>query len=75
MGLFSKKNKPTGSLLIIKKNKDDDNVKEYKSIEDAIADLESDPNSSADKIRTLRKSLERIINKSSIKIENGELLK
>ena len=75
MGLFSKKTKRTGSLLIIKKNTDNDNVKEYKSIDEAIADLETDPNISVDKIEKLKSSLNNLKNKSSIKIQNGEIVK
>lgn len=75
MKFFTKKNKPSGPLLIIKKNTDDDNVKEYKSIEAAIADLENDPNISAEKIDKLRASLNKLKNKSSIKIQDGEIVK
>lgn len=62
-------------LLIIKKNVDDANVKEYNSIEEAIADLENDPNVPSDKIEKLRSSLNNLKNKTSIKIRNGEIIK
>ena len=62
-------------LLIIKKNADDANVREFKSIEEAIVDLENDPNVSSDKIEKLRSSLKNLKNKSSIKIRNGEIVK
>ncbi|MCK9450486.1 MAG: hypothetical protein M0Q90_02255 [Bacteroidales bacterium] len=75
MKFFTKKNKVSGPLLIIKKNTDHDNVKEYKSIEEAIADLENDPNISVEKIAKLRSSLNKLKNKSSIKIQNGEIVK
>jgi len=61
-------------LLIIKKGADDVNVKEYKSIEEAIADLEIDPNVPSDKIEKLRSSLKNLKNKTSIKIKNGEII-
>jgi len=60
-------------LLIIKKEADDANVKEYKSIEEAIADLENDPNVPSDKIKNLKSSLKRLKDKTSIKIRNGEI--
>ena len=62
-------------LLIIKKKIDDANVKEYKSIEEAIADLENDPNVSSEKIEKLRSSFKSLKNKSSIKIMNDEIIK
>jgi hypothetical protein len=62
-------------LLIIKKGADDINVKEYKSIEEAITDLENDPNVPAEKIEKLRSSLKNLKYKTSIKIKNGEILK
>jgi len=61
-------------LLIIKKNADDTNVKEYKSIDEAIADLENDPNVSTEKIEKLRLSVNTLKNKRSIKIRNGEIV-
>ena len=74
MSLFSKKHSKSAPLLIIKKEKDDSNVKEYISIEEAISDLESDPNVPADKIEKLRLSLKNLKNKTSIKIKNGEII-
>lgn len=75
MGFFTKKRSVSTPLLIIKKDADDVNVKEYKSIEEAIADLEIDPNVPTYKIEKLRSSLKNLKNKSSIKIRNGELVK
>jgi len=75
MSIFSKKPTKSAPLLIIKKDADDANVKEYESIEEAIADLENDPNVSADKIERLRSSLKKLKNKTSIKIRNGEIVK
>ena len=74
MGLFTKKHSKSAPLLIIKKGTDDSNVKEYRSIEEAIADLENDPNVPADKIEKLRSSLKNLKNKTSIKIRNGEII-
>ena len=75
MYLFTKKPSKSAPLLIITKDTDDANVKEYKSIEEAIVNLENDPNVSADKIEKLRSSLKNLKNKSSIKIKNGEIVK
>lgn len=62
-------------LLIITKNTGDSNVKEYTSIEEAIADLETDPNVPAYKIEKLRSSFKEFKIKSTIRIINGELVK
>jgi len=75
MNLFTKKKAKSAPLLIIKKDTDDANVKEYKSIEEAIADLENDPNVPADKIEKLKSSLKQLKNKTSITIRNGEIIK
>ncbi len=68
MKIFSKKNTKSAPLIIIKKETDNANVKEYKSIEDAIANLESDPNVPSDKIEKLKSSLKLLKNKTSITI-------
>ena len=75
MSLFKKKPSQSAPLLIIKQDTDDANVKEYESIEEAIADLENDPNVPSDKIKKLRSSLKNLKNKTSIKIRNGEIIK
>jgi len=75
VGLFSKKHTESSPLIIIKKNAIDENVKEYQSIEEAIADLENDPNVSVKKIDKLRLSLNTLKNKTSIRIKDGELIK
>ena len=62
-------------LLIIKKDAYDSNVKEYKSIEEAITDLEIDRNVPTDKIEKLRSSLKNLKYKTSIKIKHGEIIK
>ena len=62
-------------LLMITKEADDLNTGEYQAIYDAIADLESDPHVPADKLEKLKFSLKNLKNKTSIKIQNGELIK
>jgi septal ring factor EnvC (AmiA/AmiB activator) len=75
MNIFTKKHSKSAPLLIIKKETDDSNVKEYESIDEAIADLENDPNVPSDKIEKLKSSLKKLKNKTSIKIRNGEIIK
>ncbi len=75
IGLFSKKHSDSAPLIIIKKNTADDNIKEYESIEEAILDLENDPNVSSEKIEKLRSSLNTLKNKTSIRIKDGEVIK
>ncbi len=75
IGLFSKKHSDSAPLIIIKKNTADDNIKEYESIEEAILDLENDPNVSTEKIEKLRSSLNMLKNKTSIRIKDGEVIK
>jgi hypothetical protein len=74
IGLFTKKSTQSVPLLIIKKETGAANVKEYLSIEEAIADLENDPNVPSGKIEKLRSSLKNLKNKTSIKIRNGEII-
>ncbi len=74
-GLFQKKQSASTPVLIIRKESDDSNIKEYKSIEEAIADLENDPNVSAVKIEKLKASLKNLKNKTVIKIKNGQIIK
>ena len=74
MSLSSKKHPAAAPLLIIKKEASDTNTKEYNSIEEAIADLENDPNVSHYKIEKLRLSLNNLKHKTTIKIRNGELI-
>ena len=74
MNLSSKKHHGASPLLIIKKEASDTNIKEYKSIEEAIVDLENDPNVPFDKIEKLRTSLKSLKNKTSITIRNGVII-
>ena len=75
MRLFSKKTSNSNPIVIIRKDTDQENIKEYKSVEEAIADLENDPNVPADKIEKLKTSLKQLKNKTSIKIRNGDIIK
>lgn len=67
-------------LVIIKKDsnnfhfQNNADIKEYMSIDEAIADLESDPNVSKEKIEKLKLSLRNLKNKSLIRIKNGEII-
>ncbi|MFK5891063.1 MAG: hypothetical protein QM486_10070 [Flavobacteriaceae bacterium] len=61
-------------LIVIKKDAED-TIKEYNSIEEAIKDLEKDPNVPAEKIEKLKASVKILKDKTSIKIKNGELIK
>jgi len=74
LGLFTNKLSNSAPLVIIKKGKEDKNIKEYNSIEEAIADLENDPNVSHYKIEKLRLSLNNLKHKTTIKIRNGEII-
>ncbi len=74
MKIFSGRRTIKAPLLIIRKETNEVNVKEYQSIEEAIADLEKDPNVPSDKIEKLKSSLKQLKNKSSIRIRNGEIV-
>jgi hypothetical protein len=73
-GFFKNRNKDSSPLLIIKKNANDGLVKEYRSIEEAIAELEADPSISVEKIEKLRVSVKNLKDKRMIKIFNGEIV-
>ncbi|MCK9641270.1 MAG: hypothetical protein M0R39_15300 [Prolixibacteraceae bacterium] len=72
--LYSGKHANTTPLLIIKQETKEVNVKEYQTIEEAIADLENDPNVPSEKIENLKSSLKKLKNKTTIRIRNGEIL-
>ena len=74
-GLFRRKKSKPVPLLIIKRFADEGNIKEYNSIEEAIADLENDPNIPHDKVERLKSSYKNLKNKTSIKIRDGEIIK
>ena len=74
MNIFSKKHTKSAPLLIIRKEADNARVQEFKSVDDAIADLENDPNVSLDKIAKLKATLKQLKDKTSIIIRNGEII-
>ena len=74
LDLFRRRKITTAPLLIIRKDSGDDGVKEYKSLEDAITDLENDPNVPSAKIEKLKTFIKQFKNKTSITIRNGEII-
>lgn len=74
MNFFNKKRPASAPILIIKKDMDDSEIKEYKTIEAAITDLENDKNISKEKIAKLRQSIDSLKKRTSIKIRNGEII-
>ena len=75
MNIFNKKKVDSTPLLIIKMDSDETNIKKYKSIEDAIADIENYTTVPHDKIERLRTSLKELKTSTSITIRNGEIIK
>lgn len=74
MNFFNKKRPASAPILIIKKDMDDSEIKEYKTIEAAITDLENDKNIPKEKIEKLRNSIDSLKKRTSIKIKNGEII-
>lgn len=72
-GFFWKKNSKQLPIIVINK-KCKDIVKEYDTIDEAILDLENDPNVPTDKIEKLKNSLKQLKNKNLITIRNGEII-
>lgn len=72
---FRKRKAESSPLIIIRKGADEGNIKEYNSIEEAIADLGNDPNVSKEKLEKLKSSIRKLKKQSSIKISNGEIIK
>jgi len=72
--IIKQKNSNSAPLIIIQKDSDSLETKEYNSIEKAIADLENDINIPKEKFEQLRKSLDNLKYKSSIRIRNGEII-
>jgi len=70
----NRKKETKAPLLIIKKEPEDSTMKEYISIEEAINDLEKDPNVPSDLLAKLKKSYKNLKNKSSIIIKDGEII-
>lgn len=61
-------------LIIIQKDSNSSEVKEYSSIEKAIADLEKDAGIPKEKLEHLKKSLDTLKHKDSVRIRNGEII-
>lgn len=61
-------------LIILQKDADVANIKEYNSLESAIADLENDSNVSKEKLEKLKASFKNLKFKSSIKIKESEII-
>ena len=75
IGFFRKTKSNSIPLLLIKRFTEDENIKEFNSIEEAIADLENDPNISKEKLERLKSSFKNLKNRTSIKIRDGEIIK
>ncbi|RPI19875.1 MAG: hypothetical protein EHM58_00350 [Ignavibacteriae bacterium] len=58
-------------IVILTKSSD---TKEFLSIDEAVKELESDPDISKEKIEKLKESIEMLKNKRRIKIKNGNLI-
>jgi hypothetical protein len=72
-GIIKKQNHNSVPLIIVQKDFNSTETKEYYSIEKAIADLENDINIPKEKLEQIRKSPDNLKHKSSIKIRNGEI--
>jgi len=72
--LKNNKSGTSAPLFIIQKDSNSQKTKEYSSIENAIADLQNDLNIPKEKLVQLRKSLNNLKHKSSIRIMNGEIV-
>jgi hypothetical protein len=72
-GIIKKQNHNSVPLIIVQKDFNSTETKEYYSIEKAIADLENDINIPKEKLEQIRRSLDNLKHKSSIKIRNGEI--
>ena len=74
LSIFAKSGSRSVPVLIIKKENDEEKIKEFDSIEEAIAELEKDPNVSREKIEKLKESIKKLKDMTSIKIRNGEII-
>ena len=74
LSFLSKSSSRSVPILIIKKENDEENIKEFDSIEEAIADLEKDLNVPPEKIEKLKESIKKLKDRTSIKIRNGEII-
>lgn len=66
---FKSKEPPLPILIISKDSKN----KEYDSIEEAIKELEKDPNVPIEKIIALKSSIKKLKNNTTIIIKDGEI--
>jgi len=73
-GIVKKQNNKGVPLIIIQKDSDGFETKEYDSIEKAIIDLENDNIIPKEKLEQLRKSMDNLKHKNSIRIKNGEII-
>jgi hypothetical protein len=73
-GIVKKQNNKGVPLIIIQKDSDGFETKEYDSIEKAITDLENDNIIPKEKLEQLRKSMDNLKHKNSIRIKNGEII-
>ena len=53
---------------------DSNEIKEYESIEQALSELEKDPNVPIEKIERLKSSINKLRKRGVIKIQNGEII-
>ena len=53
---------------------DSNEIKEYESIEQALSELEKDPNVPKEKIERLKSSINKLRIRGVIKIQNGEII-
>lgn len=74
ISFFSKEKYKTAPLLIIRKDAEKENIKEYNTIEEAISELEDDLSVSKDKIVKIKSSLHNLRFKSIVKIKDGEIV-
>ena len=81
LSIFAKSGSCSVPVLIIKKENDEENIKEFDSIEETIADLEKDLNVPPEKIeklkesiKKLKESIKKLKDRTSIKIRNGEII-
>lgn len=72
--IFFKRKQDKKTPLIIQKMNTLENIPiDFTKIENAIADIEHEPNISTEKLRKLKISLHELKNSSSIKIRKGKL--
>lgn len=70
----NQKTPKSAPLIIIQKDSNNSEVKEYNSIEKAIAELEYDAGIPKEKLEQLKKSLDTLKHKNSVRIRNCEII-